>query len=87
MPCRRSVSLVALTLACPVLLAAEGCSRKPPAKDTPATTPPASAPRSAAPASPGTLLTGKAALGDWTTDAPGVRRKLTTADLPPPYDT
>ena len=30
------------------------------------------------------LLTGKAALGDWTTDAPGVRRKITVADLPPP---
>ena len=32
-------------------------------------------------------LTGKAALGDWTTDAPGVRRRLTTADLPAPFDT
>jgi glucose/arabinose dehydrogenase len=32
-------------------------------------------------------LTGQAALGDWTTDAPGVRRKLTTADLPAPYAT
>lgn len=30
------------------------------------------------------LLTGKAAMGDWTTDAPGVRRKITVADLPPP---
>jgi glucose/arabinose dehydrogenase len=30
------------------------------------------------------LLTGKAALGDWTTDAPGVRRKLTVDDLPAP---
>ncbi len=26
-------------------------------------------------------------MGDWTTDAPGVRRKLTTADLPAPYAT
>jgi glucose/arabinose dehydrogenase len=25
----------------------------------------------------GTLLTGKAAMGDWTSDAPGVRRKIT----------
>jgi len=33
------------------------------------------------------LLTGEKALGDWTTDAPGVRRKLTTSDLPPPYNT
>ena len=30
------------------------------------------------------LLTGKDAMGDWTTDAPGVRRKITVADLPPP---
>jgi glucose/arabinose dehydrogenase len=30
------------------------------------------------------LLTGPAAMGDWTTDAPGVRRKLTVADLPKP---
>jgi len=33
------------------------------------------------------VLTGKAALGDWRTDAPGVRRRITTADLPKPYDT
>ena len=30
----------------------------------------------------GTLLTGKAVMGDWTTDAPGVRRKITVDDLP-----
>jgi glucose/arabinose dehydrogenase len=30
------------------------------------------------------LLTGPAAMGDWTTDAPGVRRRLTVADLPKP---
>ena len=39
--------------------------------------------RPAAPAA----LTGAAAIGDWTTDAPGVRRKLTVADLPAPYAT
>jgi glucose/arabinose dehydrogenase len=32
-------------------------------------------------------LTGKEALGDWTTDAPGVRRKVTVNDLATPYDT
>lgn len=32
-------------------------------------------------------LTGKDALGDWTTDAPGVRRKVTLDDLARPYDT
>jgi len=36
---------------------------------------------------PATVLTGQAALGDWTTDAPGVRRRITVADLPPPYAT
>lgn len=33
------------------------------------------------------VLTGEAAKGDWTTDAPGVRRKLTPADLPAPFAT
>src|SRR5438046_1135322 len=32
----------------------------------------------------GTFLTAKAAIGDWRSDAPGVRRKITVADLPPP---
>jgi glucose/arabinose dehydrogenase len=32
-------------------------------------------------------LTGKEALGDWTTDAPGVRRKITLDDLATPYET
>ena len=32
-------------------------------------------------------LTGKDALGDWTTDAPGVRRKITVADLARPGET
>ena len=35
----------------------------------------------------GGTLTGKDALGDWTTDAPGVRRKVTLADLAEPYAT
>src|SRR5689334_14680880 len=47
-------------------------------------TPPAGAPEAPA---PGPVLTGAAALGDWTTDAPGVRRKITVADLPAPFDT
>jgi len=33
------------------------------------------------------LLTGPAAMGDWTSDAPGVRRLLTVADLPKPNAT
>lgn len=44
----------------------------------------APAPSSAKPAA---VLAGEAARGDWTTDAPGVRRKLTVADLAAPYDT
>jgi glucose/arabinose dehydrogenase len=32
----------------------------------------------------GTLLTGRRAMGNWTDDAPGVRRKITVEDLPQP---
>ncbi len=32
----------------------------------------------------GPLLTGQQAFGDWTMDKPGVRRKITVNDLPPP---
>ena len=43
----------------------------------------------AAPSSPGAdrVLTGQGALGDWTTDAPGVRRRIALSDLPRPYAT
>jgi hypothetical protein len=33
------------------------------------------------------VLTGKAALGDWRDDKPGLRRRVTLNDLPPPYAT
>ena len=33
------------------------------------------------------VRTGASAFGDWTSDAPGVRRKITVADLPPPFAT
>jgi len=36
---------------------------------------------------PAPVLTGQAATGDWTTDAPGVRRKLVADDMPAPYAT
>ncbi len=39
------------------------------------------------PADQTAVRTGKDAFGDWTTDAPGVRRKITVADLPPPFAT
>ena len=32
------------------------------------------------------LLTGQGANGDWSTDAPGVRRKIVPADLPKPFE-
>ncbi len=35
----------------------------------------------------GNVLTGHDALGDWTTDAPGVRRKITIDDLAKPFET
>jgi glucose/arabinose dehydrogenase len=38
-------------------------------------------------ASAGSLLEGRAAMGDWRSDAPGIRRKLSAPDLPPPYAT
>jgi len=41
-----------------------------------------SAPRAAS-----AILIGKEARGDWTTDAPGVRRRLTIADLDAPFET
>lgn len=39
---------------------------------------------SAVDSSGGKLLAGKAAMGDWTSDTPGTRRKITVDDLPPP---
>ena len=33
------------------------------------------------------VLMGAAAYGDWRSDAPAVRRKITPADMPPPYAT
>lgn len=39
------------------------------------------------PARPGALHTGRDAFDDWTTDAPGVRRRITTADPPKPSAT
>jgi glucose/arabinose dehydrogenase len=33
------------------------------------------------------VRTGAAAMQDWSADAPGVRRRITVADLPPPYAT
>ncbi|TMQ06963.1 MAG: sorbosone dehydrogenase family protein [Deltaproteobacteria bacterium] len=56
---------------------------RPPAAARAAPEPPARGRASAS----NVTLTGQAARGDWTTDAPGARRKLTPADLPAPYAT
>jgi glucose/arabinose dehydrogenase len=54
-------------------------------------TPTVTGPPTRAPATPparlGELLTGQDALGDWTSDWPGVRRKVTPRDLPAPFAT
>ncbi|HHY85504.1 MAG TPA: sorbosone dehydrogenase family protein [Verrucomicrobia bacterium] len=42
---------------------------------------------SAQPADASRVLRGDAAMGDWTRDAPGVRRLITVTDLPKPYAT
>ena len=39
------------------------------------------------PKGPAETRTGQDALGDWTTDAPGVRRKITVNELAAPYET
>jgi glucose/arabinose dehydrogenase len=41
----------------------------------------------AAPGTAPSLLVGKAAFGDWKADRPGLRRRISPADLPPPYAT
>jgi glucose/arabinose dehydrogenase len=48
---------------------------------------PAAAARSDEPRPAGKVLTGDAAFGDWTTDSPGVRRKITVEDLKRPFET
>ena len=40
-----------------------------------------------APGKKGEVRTGREAFGDWTEDAPGVRRKIAVEDLPEPYAT
>ncbi len=57
-------------------------------KAPPAASPDPAAAASAAPngTPPGALLTGQDAFGDWRRDAPGVRRLITAADLPPPFE-
>jgi glucose/arabinose dehydrogenase len=72
------VSVAALGAAA-LLAVAEACSQQRPRGDQ--------TQRRTPPARPGQVLTGQGALGDWTTDAPGVRRRITPADMPAPYAT
>ncbi|HEY0191415.1 MAG TPA: hypothetical protein VGC42_09870, partial [Kofleriaceae bacterium] len=76
------------------LVACTSCKHEPAAPPpgvtaAPLSTPPPSTQPAAQPAAPVTsgTRTGEAATGDWTSDAPGVRRKLTVADLPAPHAT
>ena len=57
-----------------------------PAPDAGVAAPPSMAVASAG-APDGGVLTGAAAFGDWRSDAPGVRRRITVEDLPPPFAT
>jgi glucose/arabinose dehydrogenase len=76
------LSVAAIATACSAKKADEGVASDPAPAGGPGTPLPKGTP---APA--GKLLTGKDALGGWDTDAPGVRRKITPADLPPPFHT
>jgi glucose/arabinose dehydrogenase len=76
----RAYVLLVASLGAVTLAALAACSRT--------TRDPASGPAVADRAHPiGELLTGEAARGDWTTDAPGVRRKIVPADLALPFAT
>ncbi|MCA1595917.1 MAG: PQQ-dependent sugar dehydrogenase, partial [Chloroflexi bacterium] len=87
-----SVSLAAVSLA--AVTTVPGCGAAGGAHQRPKLAAPqrrvrASAAR-AAPVTPQSgpiLLTGRRAMGDWRTDAPGVRRLITVRDLPPPFAT
>lgn len=87
---RTPASLVAIIAAAGL---AAACGRAQPGVAAPPPTAPATAGQPAVPAAGKAaargdkVLRGMDALGDWTTDAPGVRRRLTVKDLPPPYQT
>jgi glucose/arabinose dehydrogenase len=72
---RSPISRLMLATACAALVSCSRSSADPAAAPAPA----------AKPTDP--VLRGQAAMGDWTTDAPGVRRRLVADDLPAPYAT
>jgi hypothetical protein len=76
----------------PLLTLALGCGTANPHASgaqtpVPAQPAPSPPPSAAKPSTSGEVASGAAALSDWTGDAPGVRRKLTLADLPAPHAT
>ena len=80
------VSILQLALLAAVVTISLGCRGRP----APAPAPHSSrrpAGESGVARGDGGLLLGEAAMGDFTADAPGVRRKLTPADLRPPNET
>lgn len=81
LPKKMPSAKIGLLLAVPLCIAGSLALARPEEKATPL--PSAKKPLPAG----GKTLTGEAALGAWDTDAPGVRRKITLADLPRPYAT
>jgi glucose/arabinose dehydrogenase len=81
---RRIFRTIVFAVLCFALLNCTGGTSDTNAQQRPSQPQPASTPTAQ---NRGGILTGKSALGDWTTDAPGVRRRITTADLPTPYET
>ena len=87
---QRSLTVALLLGAAASFTGSSGCAHaeKSPSSDNPAVRPAADTGRAAPKkAAPRKTLTGKEAMGDWTTDAPGVRRRITAADLAQPYAT
>lgn len=90
MPPSRLIGVFALTTAVipflPACRAEQPADQ--PAKPSHAMNRPAEKPATTPRATSAKLLTGQEAVQtDWTTDMPGLRRRITVADLPPPYAT
>lgn len=75
-----TVLMLAVVLGAVSLLAGDACSQQQPQRKD-------QTQQSTQPGKPGQVLTGQGALGDWTTDAPGVRRFIKPSDMPQPYAT
>jgi hypothetical protein len=80
-------STLGALIAASACVTAERAASEPEAKHPSSVSAPVAAQNKATANSTKKVLTGKDALGDWSTDAPGVRRLITPADMPPPFDT